>query len=190
MTYSVIQPPFTLRFREMPRPELRQYFEWFAKVLPQRIAGLEEEVRRSPPRAGWRADFSPHSLQALGEWFAGQVEMRAKTDEEIDAVKSALTFPINVPGEQLTNRTFSLAMDIGMYFSQVVLKNLDGTKWEQPLRNENFADYGQPVIMGFGTVPLNPVRIVVMLAYGIARGKQGGGRLRQLYDTWANMRRL
>ncbi len=36
MTYSVIQPRFTLKFREMPKPELKAYFEWFAKVLPER----------------------------------------------------------------------------------------------------------------------------------------------------------
>lgn len=189
MTYSVIQPPFTLKFREMPKPELKAYFEWFTKVLPERIAGLEVEVRRSSAHSTWRADFSPESLEALGEWFGSQVETRAKNDEEVEAVKSKLTFPIDVPGEQLTNRTFSLAMDIGMYFSHVILKNLDGTKWDQPLRNEKFADYGQPVIMGFGSVPLNPVRIIVMLAYGIMRKKQGGGRLRDLYDTWANMKR-
>ena len=76
-----------------------------------------------------------------------------------------------------------------MYFSQVVLKNLGGTKWDQPLRNEKFADYGQPVIMGFGSVPLNPVRLIVMLAYGIARKKQVGDRLLDLYNTWATMRR-
>jgi hypothetical protein len=189
MAYSIIQPPFTLVFREMTKPELKGYFDWFAEVTPERIAGLEAEVRRAPTHSTWRADFSPESLEALGEWFAGQVETRAKTAEEINEVKSKLTFPIDVPGEQLTNRTFSLAMDIGMYFGQVVLKNIDGTKWEQPLRNEKFADYGQPVIMGLGSVPLNPVRIVVMLAYGIMRKKQGSGRLRELYDTWAKMKR-
>jgi hypothetical protein len=74
-----------------------------------------------------------------------------------------------------------------MYFAQVVLKNLPGTKWDQPLRNKNFADYGQPVLMGFGAVPLNPIRIAVMTAYGIARKQQGGGRLSELFETWAAM---
>lgn len=189
MTYSIIQPPFTLKFREMPKAELRAYREWFMKVLPERVAALEAEVRRKPEYAAWAADGSPESLDRLGAWFAGKVETRAKTSEEIDADKAKLTFPIEVPGEQLTNRTFSLAMDIGMYFGETVLKNLSGTTWDQALRNEKFADYGQPVIMGFGSVPLNPVRIVVMLAYGIAGGKQGGGRLRELYDTWAKMKR-
>jgi hypothetical protein len=189
MGYSIVQPPFTLRFREMSMAELRGYSEWFMNTLPERVTVLKAEVRRSPSHAVWVVDYSPESLEGLGDWFAGQVETRAKTQVEIDEVEAKLTFPIEVSGEPLTNRTLSLAMDIGMYFGQVIVNNLAATKWDQPLRNKKFADYGQPVIMGFGTVPLNPVRIVVMLAYGIARKKQGGRRLRELYDTWANMRR-
>ena len=74
-----------------------------------------------------------------------------------------------------------------MYFGQVVMNNLAGTKWDQPLKNKKFADYGQPVIMGLGTVPLNPIRVIVMTAYAISRNKPA--RLRDLYDTWANMKR-
>ena len=57
-----------------------------------------------------------------------------------------------------------------MYFGQVIIKNLPGTGWDQPLKNKKLADYGQPVIAGFGTVSLNPVRVMVTTAYGIARG--------------------
>jgi hypothetical protein len=78
-------------------------------------------------------------------------------------------------------------MDIGMYFAQVVLKSLPGTQWDQPLGNKKFADYGQPVIMGFGTIPLNPVRVMVTTAYAISRRKPAD--LRGLYDTWARMKR-
>ena len=189
MAYAIIQPPFTLKFREMPKSELKTYYGWFMEVLPKRIALLEAQVREVPARSSWRASSSPESLEELGDWFADQVEVRSRTRPEVDDVQSRLTFPIDVPGEQLTNRTFSLAMDIGMYFSQVVLKNLAGTRWDQPLRNQKFADYGQPVIMGFGSVPLNPVRIIVSTAYGIASKEQGGGRVRELYDTWAKMKR-
>ncbi len=49
-------------------------------------------------------------------------------------------------------------------------------------------DYGQPVIMGLGTVPLNPVRIAVTLAYAFAAKEQAGDRLRELYDVWAKKR--
>jgi hypothetical protein len=188
MAYAIIEPPFTLRFREMSKPELKAYYAWFMRVLPARIAELEEAVHEMKPT--WLADRSPESLDALGEWFVSQVEVRPRTSDEVIELRSKLRMPIDIPGEELTNRTFSLAMDIGMYFGKVVLESLPGTKWDQPLRNEKFADYGQPVIMGFGSVPLNPVRIVVSAAYGIARKERGGDRLRELYNTWAKMHRM
>jgi hypothetical protein len=106
----------------------------------------------------------------------------------MDEIKSRLTFSIDVPTEELTNRTFSLAMDIGMYFGQVILQNLPGTRWDQPLKNPKFADYGQPVIIGFGRVPLNPVRIAVTLAYAFAAKEQSGERLHALFDVWSKKR--
>jgi hypothetical protein len=185
MTYSIIQPPFTLKFREMPKKDLEAYREWFHAVMPERIAELGAAVRSTPGFQDWEPNLSPDSLDPLGEWFRGQAETRKRTAEELDEIESRLTFPIDLPDEELTNRSFSLGMDIGMYFGQVILKNLAGTRWEQPLRNSKFADYGQPVIMGFGTVPLNPVRIAVTLAYAYSAKEQSGNRLRALYDVWS-----
>jgi len=42
-----------------------------------------------------------------------QVEIRRRTAEEADVIKAALPFPIPVPDKELTNKTFSLAVDIG-----------------------------------------------------------------------------
>ena len=75
----------------------------------------------------------------------------------------------------------------GMYFSQVILKNVSTTRWEQPLGNKKFADYGHIVVMGGGSVPLNPIRIAVTLAYAFAAKEQPGSRLLSLYETWAKM---
>lgn len=187
MSYAIIDPPFTLRFREMSKPELKAYYAWFMQTLPVRVAQLEVTVRELQP--SWRADCSPQSLEALGEWFVSQVVIRPRTNDEVAELRSKLVIPIEVPGEELTDRTFSLAMDIGMYFGNVILASLPGTTWNQPLVNEKFADYGQPVIMGFGNVPLNPVRIIVSAAYGIAHKERGGGRVRELFDAWAKMHR-
>jgi hypothetical protein len=41
--------------------------------------------------------------------------------------------------------------------------------------------------MGFGTVPLNPVRVMVTNAYKAASKEQVD--LRKLYDTWAKMKK-
>jgi hypothetical protein len=187
MTYSILQPPFTLQFRDMSKKELAAYAAWFHGVTPDRISELAKAVHSSPGHEDWKPSATPESLDELGRWFEGQVETRRRAAEEVAATRAKLAFPIDVPGEQLTDRTFSLAIDLGMYFAQVILNNLPGTRWDQPFGSKKFADYGQPVIMGFGAVPLNPVRVMVTTAYGIAGKKPA--RLRELYDTWARMQR-
>jgi hypothetical protein len=94
---------------------------------------------------------------------------------------------MDIPAEELTNRTFSLAMDIGMYFGQVLMKNYPSLKWEQPLGNKRFADYGQPCLVGFGPVSANPVRIGHVFAHGLADKTYTGKRLREVYDHWAKL---
>ena len=187
MSYAIIQPPFTLKFREMSKKELEAYRAWFHEVMPERITQLANAVRDTPGFENWEADETPESLKELGGWFDAEVDTRRSTQEEMDEIRSRLSFPIDIPEEELTNRSFSLAMDIGMYFGTVVLKNLPGTRWDQPLKNKKFADYGQPVIMGFGTVPLNPIRVLVMTAYGISRKQPA--RLRELYEVWSKKRK-
>src|SRR5215469_2088930 len=130
--YITIQPPFTLKFSEMSKKELRAYFKWFQDVTPERIAQLASVVRSSPAFENWQPDFSPDSLNDLGEWFAGQIETRPRTKEEIDAFNEQAPFPIEISDSELTNRTFSLAVDIGMYLNQVFLKNHPLLRWEQP----------------------------------------------------------
>jgi hypothetical protein len=58
-------------------------------------------------------------------------------------------------------------------------------QWEQQFGNKKDADYGQPVLVGFGPVAFNPVRLMVTLAYGVVSKKKTGKSLRELYDIWA-----
>jgi len=185
MPYATIQPPFALKLREMPKKELHRYYQWFMDVLPQRVNELAEAVRQTAGFETWRPDNTPASLDTLGNWFAEQVETRKRNQQELQAIKDHQTFPIEVPGEELTNRTFSLAMDVGMYFSQVLMKNYPSLKWEQPLGNKRFVDYGQPSLAGFGPVTLNPVGIVVIFAYGLTNKRRTGAGLREIYDIWS-----
>jgi hypothetical protein len=186
-SYAVVQPPFTLKFREMSKSELQAYRAWFHDIEPTRIAELTRAVKSTHGFETWEPDETPNSLDRLSEWCDAHVETRKRTPEEVADIRSSLVFPIDVPEEGLTNRSFSLAMDLGMYFARVILKNLPGTRWDQPLRNKKFVDYGQPVIMGFGSVPLNPVRVLVMTAYGVSRKQPA--RLGDLYRVWAKKRK-
>jgi hypothetical protein len=187
MPYSTIQPPFTLRFREMSKRDLKNYFQWFQNVREQRLDELTAAVVLTRGFEGWKADFLPVSLGPLGEWFAAQVETRLRSEHEIREIADRSSYPVGVSGEELTDRTFSFAIDVGIYLSQVFLKGYPALRWNQPLGNKNDIDYGQPVLEGFGAAPFNPVRMMVTLAYGIAAKKKTGKSLRELYGTWTKM---
>ena len=133
MTYRTIQPPFTLEFRTMPKDELRAYYRWFLEQIPERIVELQKAVNETAGYESWRADGTPASLDALGRWFVAQVETRPRTEKELDEIKADLPYPIAVSPSDLTNRTLSLAMDIGMYLSQVLMTNVSGLRWPQNL---------------------------------------------------------
>jgi hypothetical protein len=90
-------------------------------------------VKSSPLFENWQPDFTPRSLDALGNWFATQIETRPRTREEIAEFDAQVPFPIERSAVELTNRTFSLAMDIGMYLAQVFLRNHPSVKMDQPL---------------------------------------------------------
>jgi hypothetical protein len=185
MSYVPIRPPFSLKFREMSKQNLKFYFRWFMHQIPQRGAELADALRQTPGFADWQPDFTSGSLNVLREWLAGQVETRNRSRGEIQEIEERLVFPMDIPAEELTDRTFSLAMDVGMYFSRVLLINHPSIKWEQLLGSRRFADFGQPVLSGFGPVPLNPVRVEVTLAYALASKEKTGMRLREIYDYWA-----
>ena len=187
MTYEPLKPPFTLSFQDMPKEELRRYFEWFERVLPERLSQLAKAVRSTPGYESWQPDGQPASLDLLGQWFVAQIFVRPRSESEINNIENETKFPIDVPGEELTDHTLSLAMDVGMYLSQVFLKSHPSLKWEQPLANKKFIDYGQPVLVAFKPGPFNPVRMVVTFAYGVVSHQRTGDGLRNIYETWSKL---
>ena len=67
MNYRIIQPLFTLEFREMSKRELADYAKWFHASIPERIAQLESAVRATPGYEAWRATEEPETLGPLGD---------------------------------------------------------------------------------------------------------------------------
>jgi hypothetical protein len=185
MLYETIQPPFTYKFREMGRKKLREYFQWFIAKLPEGTYELRNEVQRMPGYELWEPDFTPDSLNLLGEWFAAKVETRQRSYQEIEEIRYRSAYPFDIRDEELTDRTFSYAVDIGMYLSQLFIKNHPSLKWEQPFGNKKSIDYGQPVLMAFTYGAFNPVRMMVTMAYAFADKKWDARTLRGLYDNWS-----
>jgi hypothetical protein len=187
MSYETIQPPFTLEFTKMSKDELRQYDKWFRAQIPVRIGQLAAAVKATPGFSSWVADFTPESLIGLGEWLALEVETRPRTKAEIRELARENPFPSDIPKATLTNRSYSLAVDTGMYFGEVLLRSNPSLKWQQVLDNKRNVNYGQPVLVGRGRVPLDPVRIALTLEFGLVDHTVSAARLRELYEIWTDM---
>jgi hypothetical protein len=184
MSYSIIKPPFARNLRDMSTAELKSYRAWFLEAIPTRIRELQGAIISSNGFENWQPDGSSASIEALGVWLCDQVETRPRTAAEIERIKEKAAFDFGVSTKELTDRTFSLAMDAGMYLGEALRAQFPHLEWHQPRNSKKFVDFGHMVLLGFGQTMLNPVRILANFCYGIASGKETGARLAEVYGRW------
>jgi hypothetical protein len=172
----------------MPKATLREYNQWFLAVIPERVQVLANAVKSTAGFDDWNPDHTPKSLLSLGLWLSQNVETRPRTAKEIKEIESSSRFDFGPPpSEELTDKTFSIAMDVGMYLATVFLHAHSSLRWRQNLTSKSYIEYGQPALIGFGQSDFNPVRMTLVVCYGIARGAKGEGRLKELYDYWSRL---
>lgn len=189
MSYTVIQPQSDFNFRKKTQKELTAYNKWYHSVEPERIDILTNTIVEDLQIEHDQLQFDRTSLFIVGKWFSQSVEVRARTGEEINSIKENLKFPVNFPEYELTDRTFSIAIDVGMYVSRVFRREFPDLEWIQAGGGKTSADYGQPVLSSFGGRVFNPTRMMVVQAYGLARQKGTGGEIVELFDIWSNLKR-
>jgi hypothetical protein len=185
MKYQLACVPRTAdEYRRLSLPELGNYYDWFLGSRQERMTALNWAILESSTLRDWNPDLSTDSVASAGQWFATQVEVRPRTIQEIKILRDTFLPGVGVSDFELTDRTFSLAFDLGVYFGESLRSAYPHLQWKQVLDDKLYVDYGQPVLGGFGRVPLNPFRIAVTFAYGVAGKKQRGDRFLELYLHW------
>jgi len=148
----------------MAKPQLAEYAKWFRTNIDARVSILTQVVRQSPGYEDWEPLDSPNALEAVGRWLEGQVQVRPLTPIELDQIRDSLVFPVTLPEFDFTTRTYSLTIDIGMYWGRLTCATVPACRWVQKLRPPNDVDFGQLVVQGSGPWTLNPVRLTEMVA--------------------------
>jgi hypothetical protein len=185
--FTTSYSPVTTAFLSMAKEDLDHFYQWFMTNLPYCIEELVQLVRSTPGFENWNPDYSPRSLDVLGEWFAVKAKKRDLTQDEMETIKSRMTTAVGVLSWELSEETKSLSVFIGMYYGQVAIQNNPSLKWVQLLENKKLADFGQPVVTGPGVVPINPVRVANSFTYGLIDGSKNASNLRKVYDYWAKL---
>lgn len=185
--YEIIQPPYHLKFREMSRNQAREYFEWFQRQIPIRINILARYIQSFPQYHDWKSTFTLDSIEDLGAWFIDLASTRKRSQKEINDIyaNSPPWFKnVQIPEYDLSNETISLAIDVGMYLSQVMVKNVENLHWKMVSKPLNHIDYQQPVLFGKNKIGFNPVHLVLTYAYEIVENPKGPNRLKVIYEIW------
>lgn len=164
--------PVTSAFAAATPNELKVFFDAFMLNKPYCLDGLIQSVWQTPGYEQWSADFSPESLNAVGEWFAARIRERAQSSSAV---------------EKGSEEVVSLAVAVGMYYGEVAVRNNRPLGWHLLSGSKRQADYGQPVVSRSGKLPTNPVRVAHAFASGIADGSKAAGRLRETYDYWMQL---
>jgi hypothetical protein len=184
MIYSIIKPPFSLASRPTSVDEPIEYAKWYREIMHERLNGLTIAVQSTPGYEDWNPDYTPESLDVLGAWFAEVVETHPRSSEELQAVKDWFVFPITTKDWELTDRSFSIALDVSMYLCHVFMKRHPSINWYNLIRGVNGLHFRPVILTGFGPLLFNPVNQMITLASGLARGSRDSSSLRDIYNRW------
>jgi hypothetical protein len=186
MIYTTIQFPIPGSFSEMTPKQHVEHARWMISVSDERIAQLEAVVRASAGFETWIADNPISSFIELGPWFTQRVSTRPRTIAETQSLNLGdLAGTEFDSGTELTEQTYSLCFDIGLYFARVMMEQHPSLKWAKARGGKKSIDFGQPVLTGFGRIDLNPITILVTAAWGATRGRDLRERFQMIYSNWA-----
>lgn len=191
-TYQLIELPKFSSYFTATKDEAVAYFDWLIHEIPVRIRLLEKAVNSENIGADkWVADFSRNSLSELGEWYYNQVDIQTPSSEFIAAYEKRNQFA-GVLSSRLScipsSVTLSLAVDIGLYFGGILIRNSNRLQWAF-LDDKNDIDHNQAVVTGFQSnegfsFHCNPVGLIHTLALQFIDRREPPTRLLDIYDFW------
>lgn len=183
--YKIIDNlPIDYSFNTKSREVLKLYNLWFDENKKYRLNELESLIISTVGYESWKADFSKDSLLILGRWLKENVEIEKLSEKEYVEKKSNIPSYIDFEDWDLTIKTRSILIDVGIYFGEVFIKNQKGLIWKQYFsKKKNDADHGHMIIT-LKKRNLNPIRI--MLTVGFIFGERIGNEkeLIELYEVW------
>jgi hypothetical protein len=193
MQYTLIEPPFIKPPAETTRKEAKVYFQWYVEQIPKRIAGLEQAIHSSggnPEYQSWTASLLPESLTILGQWFSDHLvtappseEFKEKRAESVAKIPLQYQSLATMPSYVLTDVSYSVVIDIGMYLGEALRKRLTSLTWQLWTRNSRDVDYHKPVLVGFNHLAeYEPERHIHVIARKLVDKQCDPTSLREHFD--------
>jgi hypothetical protein len=185
MEYSTIKIPMELNkpIEIMNRREIKKYFKWFMSIKDERMKYLMKRVFNSDEIV-----FSEQNIQALHYLMAENIYEGIKAEEEIaieiSQIPEDLKSSHKVKPKRLIEPTISIAIDIGIYFCEYLIHEVDDLKWDYE-KDKEVDQYGRPVIKGKKKYCC-PSEIMYVFILGLKKKSVKEDRLLNLFKNYLN----
>lgn len=184
-----------LDFKKMTRQDARNYFSWYISQIPIRTRILEIAIQSSSKEFSvWKADNTEESLLLLSEWFYITVEEEPVSEEQqqIYLKNARASLPehlwgiIEVPKYEITRQTWSLIIDIGMYFGETLRHHRPTAEWKPYLATtKKNVDFQQPILIDSETRQYcNPQHVMHVTGLRFCNRSESSNFLPELFQIW------
>jgi len=150
------------------KAERKEFGKWFMENKERRLDMIIDLVKTTEGYEHWQGDFSPESLKLLSSWYEKVIEFRPLSEREkkIQSEVPPLKFDIEPVETILTDLSYAIVCDVGIYFGEVFVRNWPQTYWSQYFpRGKNYMFEGHMVIMGFKFKKvLNPIWVMHIMS--------------------------
>jgi hypothetical protein len=178
--YKLINPPIFKRRGHMTSKEAELYFSWFNEAYSERLKILKVAIEKESIGLKTTLNFSKDSLIIVEKWFRQKVEMRERTEKELEKEKKYIE-ESKISHYVPTDVTISICFDISLYFAESLKKYVDGLNWQIDNSRKDSVSFHEPVLTK-GKVQIDTFLIISTFAYSIVRGRDKS--LQQLHDAW------
>ncbi|TPG35400.1 hypothetical protein [Flavobacterium pectinovorum] len=183
--YKIISDlPIDYKFSTKTKDELKTYNAWFNDNKSKRIVFLIDLVKSTKGFESWNPNFSSESLKELGLWLVQNVEIEKISVEEYNKKRNEVPSHIDIKEWDLTIKTRSILVDIGIYFGEVFIKEYPNLKWEQYFsKRKKDLNHGH-VIIKLKILELNPIWLLYIIGMGIIDKSKDENCLYDLFTIW------
>jgi hypothetical protein len=171
----------------MGKAGAKEFFEWLNQNADFRISQLKSLIKSS--EGSFDLDFSSESLEPLGSWLSKVLTTRQRTNAEMQelfkGVPDWVRETLRTRNTELTAKSISIAFDVALYFSRVLMHADARITWVMHTRASKLdADRNQLILIGPSQARHNPIRSIQLVCFQISTGKEKPEALGRLFGTW------
>lgn len=163
---------------------IKPYEDWFFENKDHRIKTIEKYIRTFAGFESLQMDFSINSLSEIGKWLETSIKSEQMPEEEYRRLRSAYPPEIDIEKWDLTDLSYSILYDVGVYFGESIIHQFPNLKWMQYISASKLnVDVGHMVMQTkYKNCPMNPIWLIRILGFKLIDKKKDGNLLIELFN--------